>query len=684
MIFKVALKDLKSNIGHFTVYGLALALAIAVYFFFANLTYNPSYQNIDYHLLSGFSMMSISIIAMITKISELAFIILFLVIASILLFKISKKNLASLLIAGFNKGQVVTFFALQQFVIHFISLIVGIVMGIIITPLLNLLLIRLLGWQSTWSMVFKMPVQDTFFTFLLVFWLQFLIFIIVTRLIKNPTYFNKYANPKKSEIKRRKLRRSPGILATIFQLFLLIGILMSLVVFMKFPFIYALLALLFLITFFRWWIFRVLEKRKHKRKATDFKILVYSHLKRSLSDSTWTAIVIAVINMLAIIALFIFTYGDNGLAQSNVKNNPTEFVTTSFTQNKVEQAMRDNGLDVQYQQVTPIKLLYYTNFFNQMFGVISQSDYNRGVQQGFLNRQYSATNRPNATNDQVGAKALFLNSGQFNAAPYQFLGNEIGLTLKNGQTKTFELTNQSSLFSDRLIPFPQGSVPTHNLIVSDVDFDQIQADITYQVISYDIKPQQLENYRQVLTNLVSYNILPQGVVADENTSKLTLEKESEASRQRSDSYHRTHDTYYFSSYNSYYKSQVSSSYTLSNIQFILIIFSGLLIVATQVILLLKLNTDFGQNLADYQYLVKLGHLKTDIKKLVFKYTAYYFLMPTLFVMVYMILLLIPFIVALNFKGYLSFFTLCGLVIGFTIVSYYAIYKNYWYLVKQRI
>lgn len=192
-------------------------------------------------------------------------------------------------------------------------------------------------------------------------------------------------------------------------------------------------------------------------------------------------------------------------------------------------------------------------------------------------------------------------------------------------------------------------------MVSDSDFNQIQADLTYQIISYDIKPQQIENYRQMLTSLVSYNISPPEIIADANTSKLALKNETNSINENNYSYYSTHDSYYFSSYSSYYKNQVSSSYALSNIQFILIIFSGLLIIATQVILLLKLNTDFRQNIADYQSLVKLGNLKSDIKRLVFKYTAYYFLMPTLFVMAYMILLLIPFIVYLNFTSYPAFF-----------------------------
>ncbi|WP_062325315.1 hypothetical protein [Holzapfeliella floricola] len=413
------------------------------------------------------------------------------------------------------------------------------------------------------------------------------------------------------------------------------------------------------------------------------KVVVYSQLKRSLSDSSWTAIAIGIINMLAIIGLFIFAYGDNGLAQSNVRITPSEFVTTSFSQKKVEQAMQDNGLDIQYQQVAPIKLLYYTNLSSAMFGMISQSDYNQAIQKGFLNREYPVTNRPNTTNEQLGVKELGLISGQFSTIPYSFLNNQIDLTLKNGQKKTFAQTNQLPFLFEKPNPFPQGTLPSQNIVVSDSDFNQIQADLTYQIISYDIKPQQIENYRQMLTSLVSYNISPPEIIADANTSKLALKNETNSINENNYSYYSTHDSYYFSSYSSYYKNQVSSSYALSNIQFILIIFSGLLIIATQVILLLKLNTDFRQNIADYQSLVKLGNLKSDIKRLVFKYTAYYFLMPTLFVMAYMILLLIPFIVYLNFTSYPAFFALCGLVIGFTIVSYYAIYQNYWYLVKQK-
>ncbi|MEJ6348709.1 hypothetical protein R4Y45_05670 [Holzapfeliella sp. He02] len=683
MIFKAALKDLKSNIGYFTVYATAVALAIAVYFFFANLSYNPNYQTIDSNSMLGTYMMSISIIAMLTKFSELVFIILFLIITSILFFKISKNNLAKLLIAGFNKSQVVRFFAIQQFIIHFGALIVGIIIGIISTPLLNLILIRLLGWHNTWSMVLKAPLQETFLTFLVVFGMQFLILTLTTRLLKTPTYFNNYANPKKSEIKRRKLRRSPNILVSFLQLLLLMGIIMSVFQLTRFPVFYAFLSLLFLITFFRWWIFRVLEKKKRKRRANDLKVVVYSQLKRSLSDSSWTAIVIGIINMLAIIGLFIFAYGDNGLAQNNVRINPSEFVTTSFNQAEVERVMRDNNLTIEHQQVMPIKLLYYTNVSNRKFGVISQSSYNQAIREGFLNRVYPATNRPNVSNEQLGAKEITLTDGQFSFILYGFFsGDTLELNLENGRKKAFHV---DEWMTNRPKPAGYGLIPDQNIIVSDQDFAQIQSDVTYQVISYNIKPSQVQNYKQTLSDLANdltnQNINIKAIVENDKKSQLTVE---DMAILNSDSARIPFSFATLSAYNSYYKDQVTSSYVLSNIQFILIVFSGLLIIATQVILLLKLNTDFSQNLTDYQSLVKLGNLKSDIKKLVFKYTAYYFLMPTLFVMVYMILLLIPFILYLNFTGYPSFITLCGLVIGFTIVAYYAIYQNYWYLVKQKI
>ncbi len=137
----LVIRNLKKNIKYYYLYIFALVFSVSLYFSFVTLQYDPSMNEVENSVKGGAAIKAASILL-------IAIVAIFLLYANTIFIKRRGKEIGLFQLIGMTKSKIFRLLTLENFIIYFLSIVIGIFIGVSFSKITIMILFKVTGVQA--------------------------------------------------------------------------------------------------------------------------------------------------------------------------------------------------------------------------------------------------------------------------------------------------------------------------------------------------------------------------------------------------------------------------------------------------------------------------------------------------------------------------------------------------------
>lgn len=145
---ELIIRNLKKNMKNYYLYVFALIFSAALYFAFVTLQYDPSLTETKGTIKGGASIRAASILLV-------AIVSIFLLYANNIFIKRRSKEIGLFQLIGMTKGRIFRLLSAENFILYFVSLLIGIFIGFASSRLILMILFKIMGVETETTLRFS-------------------------------------------------------------------------------------------------------------------------------------------------------------------------------------------------------------------------------------------------------------------------------------------------------------------------------------------------------------------------------------------------------------------------------------------------------------------------------------------------------------------------------------------------
>ncbi|MEZ2719575.1 bacitracin ABC transporter permease [Niallia circulans] len=137
----LVIRNLKKNIKYYYLYIFALVFSVSLYFSFVTLQYDPSMDVVENSVKGGAAIKAASILL-------IAIVAIFLLYANTIFIKRRGKEIGLFQLIGMTKSKIFRLLTLENFILYFLSIVIGIFIGVSFSKITIMILFKVTGVQG--------------------------------------------------------------------------------------------------------------------------------------------------------------------------------------------------------------------------------------------------------------------------------------------------------------------------------------------------------------------------------------------------------------------------------------------------------------------------------------------------------------------------------------------------------
>lgn len=137
----LVIRNLKKNIKYYYLYIFALVFSVSLYFSFVTLQYDPSMDVVENSVKGGAAIKAASVLL-------IAIVAIFLLYANTIFIKRRGKEIGLFQLIGMTKSKIFRLLTLENFIIYFLSIVIGIFIGVSFSKITIMILFKVTGVQA--------------------------------------------------------------------------------------------------------------------------------------------------------------------------------------------------------------------------------------------------------------------------------------------------------------------------------------------------------------------------------------------------------------------------------------------------------------------------------------------------------------------------------------------------------
>lgn len=137
----LVIRNLKKNIKYYYLYIFALVFSVSLYFSFVTLQYDPSMDVVENSVKGGAAIKAASILL-------IAIVAIFLLYANTIFIKRRGKEIGLFQLIGMTKSRIFRLLTLENFILYFLSIVIGIFIGVSFSKITIMILFKVTGVQG--------------------------------------------------------------------------------------------------------------------------------------------------------------------------------------------------------------------------------------------------------------------------------------------------------------------------------------------------------------------------------------------------------------------------------------------------------------------------------------------------------------------------------------------------------
>ncbi|MED5098902.1 MULTISPECIES: ABC transporter permease [Niallia] len=137
----LVIRNLKKNIKYYYLYIFALVFSVSLYFSFVTLQYDPSMNEVENSVKGGAAIKAASILL-------IAIVAIFLLYANTIFIKRRGKEIGLFQLIGMTKSKIFRLLTLENFILYFLSIVIGIFIGVSFSKITIMILFKVTGVQA--------------------------------------------------------------------------------------------------------------------------------------------------------------------------------------------------------------------------------------------------------------------------------------------------------------------------------------------------------------------------------------------------------------------------------------------------------------------------------------------------------------------------------------------------------
>ncbi len=140
-VSNLVIRNLKKNIKYYYLYIFALVFSVSLYFSFVTLQYEPSMDVVENSVKGGAAIKAASILL-------IAIVAIFLLYANTIFIKRRGKEIGLFQLIGMTKSRIFRLLTLENFILYFLSIVIGIFIGVSFSKITIMILFKVTGVQG--------------------------------------------------------------------------------------------------------------------------------------------------------------------------------------------------------------------------------------------------------------------------------------------------------------------------------------------------------------------------------------------------------------------------------------------------------------------------------------------------------------------------------------------------------
>ncbi len=140
-VSNLVIRNLKKNIKYYYLYIFALVFSVSLYFSFVTLQYDPSMDVVENSVKGGAAIKAASILL-------IAIVAIFLLYANTIFIKRRGKEIGLFQLIGMTKSRIFRLLTLENFILYFLSIVIGIFIGVSFSKITIMILFKVTGVQG--------------------------------------------------------------------------------------------------------------------------------------------------------------------------------------------------------------------------------------------------------------------------------------------------------------------------------------------------------------------------------------------------------------------------------------------------------------------------------------------------------------------------------------------------------
>lgn len=137
----LVIRNLKKNIKFYYLYIFALVFSVSLYFSFVTLQYDPSMDVVENSVKGGAAIKAASVLL-------IAIVAIFLLYANTIFIKRRGKEIGLFQLIGMTKSKIFRLLTLENFILYFLSIVIGIFIGVSFSKITIMILFKVTGVQA--------------------------------------------------------------------------------------------------------------------------------------------------------------------------------------------------------------------------------------------------------------------------------------------------------------------------------------------------------------------------------------------------------------------------------------------------------------------------------------------------------------------------------------------------------
>ncbi|PAD86600.1 bacitracin ABC transporter permease [Niallia circulans] len=137
----LVIRNLKKNIKYYYLYIFALVFSVSLYFSFVTLQYDPSMDVVENSVKGGAAIKAASVLL-------IAIVAIFLLYANTIFIKRRGKEIGLFQLIGMTKSKIFRLLTLENFILYFLSIVIGIFIGVSFSKITIMILFKVTGVQA--------------------------------------------------------------------------------------------------------------------------------------------------------------------------------------------------------------------------------------------------------------------------------------------------------------------------------------------------------------------------------------------------------------------------------------------------------------------------------------------------------------------------------------------------------